>query len=423
MLGVIGFLLSWIALELTFPFLFELPYSSTLLLGVVYGGAVAFGLLGIFRNRTLQYLARRGFVAASDWQRFFDALFWAAGALALYVPLAPWGVIPNYNTNLTLFFMGLFFLMVMPRLVFFPVFRRTGEARLSLQKFLVEKDMGRTDYFWLRNGLSSAERHLRRRNRLVSKGTLYTWASFSLSKGLPIERELNLLGEMLAKGQASREFTDLLTNITVHARAAERARFKPPKGLADIPSLFTSATIPLIWKRDDKLSNLFVIAFLSSLILAVLSFNLPFALPLPQWYLQGASLALFASFVSVATLLSRRKPPAKVMRLISEVYGGTRVVDEMYDAPHILGLIKLLTQKQKAINNLEPVLHRVAPKVHESLSDLISVLGVKYSSKSQAEGFEVTAALLLNPQTRLVVSDLRKDSEEWLSEHAYEDSE
>jgi len=414
--GLIGFLLTWIGIALFVPALFDVPNALPTL--TIIGGII-YGAMALFRNRILSRIARRGFVFTFRTQRGIRALSWIGIALSIYVTIVAYGHVPN-NAYLTLLFAGLFFLLGMPRIIFGRMIRRLREARLCILQFLVELDSGKTNYFWLRKGLPTVERQLRKFDRSVPRGGVYLWACYSLQNNVRVETQLRWLCEWLSRPRITSKLGSLSTSIIVQARAANRVRYKPPKGKRDIPSFLVSTALPFIWKRNDNLFNLLVTFLLSSGILAILSLSSPFPLPFPPWYLQGASLALVASSISIIISLARRKPPARVMDLVSEIHGVTRTVDENFDAGSLLDLIRLLKRKQRTIYNLEPVLRRVAPNVYAEISELLLAIEANIAKQSRvAGGFEIANTLVLIPQTRILISDLRKNSEDWLAQNAY----
>jgi hypothetical protein len=210
------------------------------------------------------------------------------------------------------------------------------------------------------------------------------------------------------------EINALCTTITLETRAADREKYKPPKGPLDIPSIILSRNLPRWW---DRVVTTFVVFLLGSVMLILASESS--TLPVPALYVQGASLGLLSIALTVIWVIIRRKPPAPALKLVSEIYPRILSTDDNYDAAHLWELVSLISEKQEAIQGLTPILGVVAPKVSQGLSNLVLALRVNLPTNSDDPGFESAMTSFLIPQNHLLISDLREDCEELLSKHAY----
>ena len=410
-LGTIGFTVSWIAVELAFPALFSVPNS---LLIVVSIGTYSFALLAMLRNRLLRRMTKRGFPFVLRFQRLFYWLFWAASLLAIYGYLARTGRIPEYSPTLSLLFMGFYFVLTVPWLVLGRLISRLREARLSLLQFMVELDSGRTNYYWLKNGLSGVERQIRKLGYSVPRGGTYRWACFSLEQSIPIVTQLKSLSDWVRRPQRNVGIEQFSTTITVQARAADREGYRPPRVRSDIPGLISSASLPRWW---DNVVSMAVVFSIGTVILFVASeSNLP---PIPQTYALWASLGFLSITLVAVFLVMRRKPPGQTLKLVREIFPTVESTDDSYDEDHFWQLVKLISERQETIQSLGPALRTVAPGIFKGLSGIVSPLEVEGDADTNGTR-EISRTLFLDPQSRRLVSDLREDCDDLLAKNAYE---
>ena len=139
--GFLGITISWIAIELAFPILFEYQY---VLLVVVFAGAFALSGVGLYRNRIVRRMATRGLAWTYWLQRTFDWLFWIGVFLAIYALLAIRQVIPNYSTPLSLLLAGLYFLLAIPEVSLWRLNDWSQRSKTLPPSVLVELGRGKT---------------------------------------------------------------------------------------------------------------------------------------------------------------------------------------------------------------------------------------------------------------------------------------
>jgi len=231
LLGIVGFTISGIAIGLQFPPLLEDPNS---LLIFVNAGTYSFSLLAGLRNRILRRIAHRGFILTFWSQRAFRGMFWVAVILATYSILVAWGIIPNYSSFLFLLFMGLYFLLVMPSLVFSRLMPKQREARLCLSQFLHDWNLGKpkltTGHSWLRRSLRGVEQQLRTFGLSTPAGTLFLGSSYSIFKGTMSSPELEELGNWLIKPGDWFKVNWTIPYLVSQAEVAEDSGFGKPLG-------------------------------------------------------------------------------------------------------------------------------------------------------------------------------------------------
>jgi hypothetical protein len=208
--------------------------------------------------------------------------------------------------------------------------------------------------------------------------------------------------------------------VTVQARAAERAKYHAPKTLADIPSWIASGAISRIWRKHDKLYNSFVIGILGSVILLALGET---PLPFPSWYVQGASLALLVFALGIGGTIMKRRPPSKVRNLILALYQPISIADDDYEVDNLARFVRTLLKDQETIQGLGPVFEKVSPRVYGKVSELLQMIETNRPTGPSVLESAVATRLLQDPRTRMLVSELRTECADAMSDSAFSQDE
>jgi len=231
--GFFGFLVVWLSVGLAVSSFFANQYSLAVL---IIPGTIIFGLIGGLRNRIVKRNAKRGFASLVRFRRRLEVLFWIAVVLAIDGMLARTRIIPEISISLSVFLMGVYFLLATPRFFFGSILLSLREARLSMKMFLLvwnsgSPDDGSTGHRWLRRAMAGVAERLKMSGLRTPSEDLFAGSSYSVFKGTISDSELDDLGEYIVRPSDWFKVNWTIPYLLSQSKEAEKAGFTKPRSM------------------------------------------------------------------------------------------------------------------------------------------------------------------------------------------------
>src|SRR6266568_6089580 len=231
-LAFVGSFFIWLGLVFWNPIFADWQYT---LLAFEIVGSLGFALLAWSREILVKKVATRGFAFIFRFQRLVFESYYGAFLVAIYplltvktaIPLSPFFPI----SPLSVVAIGVFFFLIIPRLVISELLRETRVPRLSILQFTLERKTGNPRYSWLRIGMRGIEWTLGRSGLSVTPGVLYHGSCYSLFKDNLPNSDLGLLAEWLTFHANFRQVNSIILGLMWQSAHAEDSGFGKVRGI------------------------------------------------------------------------------------------------------------------------------------------------------------------------------------------------